>query len=75
MDNSGVTTSDLLRLVGIMAVFVGLAWAFQILGLSADGTGFDKLFWVLAAAAIAGAGVGTIYTAMRLGDENAAVQA
>lgn len=75
MDNGVITTSDLLRLTGIMGVCVGLAWAFQVLGFGGASSGFDQLMWVIGAAAIAGAGVGTIYTATRLADDDLAVQA
>ena len=75
MDNGIVTTSDLLRLVGVMSVGVGLAWAFQVLGFGADSTAFGQLMWVVGAAAIAGAGAGTLYIAKHLGDEDNTAQA
>ena len=70
MDNGIITTSDLLRLTGIMSVCVGAAWAVQVLGFGSDSVGFHKLMWILGAAAIAGAGVGTIYTSRQLGDDD-----
>ena len=75
MDDGIVTTSDLLRLVGFMSVGVGLAWAFQVVGFGTDGSAFGQLMWVVGAAAIAGAGAGTLYIARRLGDEDNTAQA
>jgi hypothetical protein len=67
--NEGISTSDLLRLVGITGVCVGLAWALQVLGLG-GAAGLSRMVWVLGAAAIAGAGVGAIYTAFKLRDSD-----
>ena len=59
MENSTVTSGNLLRLMGFMGVCVGIAWALQVLGFDGAST-ISRLLWVLAAASIAGAGVGFI---------------
>jgi hypothetical protein len=74
MDN-GVSTSDLLRLLGFTGVCIGFAWALQVLGFSGDSSAFSRMMWILGAAAIAGAGVGAIYTATNLTDDEAPVRA
>ena len=65
MEN-GKTQGDLMRLTGVMAVFVGIAWAIQILGLSQDPGVVGRLLWTLAAASVSGAGVGLVVTAGRM---------
>ena len=69
MDN-GVSKTDLLRLIGCMAVCVGVAWAIQVLGFGGDGTALGRMMWVLGAASIAGGGSGAIYASAALGDED-----
>lgn len=60
MENETVTSGDLMRWTGIMAIGIGLAWAVQILGSGSDFVTFSKLVWVVASAAMAGTGVGLI---------------
>jgi hypothetical protein len=72
MNDGAIAKSDLLRMVGLMSVGIGLAWAYQILALAGDASGFDRMMWVLAAATIAGAGVGTLYTSSALRDQDGA---
>ena len=67
MEN-GMTTADLVRLIGMMGVGVGIAWAIQILGFPA-GTAISRLMWVVAAASVSGAGVGLVLTAGSLVDD------
>ncbi len=71
MDN-GMTTADLLRLIGLMSVFVGIAWAIQILGFPVGSTA-SRLMWVMAAGSVSGAGVGLVLTAGSLADDSEAV--
>ena len=59
MENSTMTSGNLLRLMGFMGVCIGFAWALQVLGFGGAST-MSRLLWVLAAASIAGAGVGLI---------------
>ena len=72
MEN-GMRKSDLVRMVGFMAICVGLAWAVQIIGLSHDGTVVGRLMWVLAAASVCGAGSGLIVTSSSLQDIDGAM--
>ena len=65
---TGKTQTDLLRLIGVLAVCVGVAWAIQILGISSDATVVGRLLWTLAAASVCGAGVGLMVTAGSLSD-------
>ena len=74
MDNGMITTSDMLRLVGTMAVCVGVAWIAQVLGFDVEGTAISRLVWVVAAAAIAGAGVGSIFSATQLREKEVPVR-
>ena len=60
MEN-GMTTADLVRLIGFVGVGVGIAWAVQILGFPV-GTAVSRLMWVMAAASVSGAGVGLVLT-------------
>lgn len=62
MEN-GMARNDLLRMVGVMAIFVGIAWAIQIFGFSHGPVALARLMWVVAAAAICGAGAGLVLTA------------
>ena len=70
MEN-GMTTADLVRLIGLMGVGVGIAWAVQILGFY-EGSAVGRLMWVIAAASFSGAGVGLVLTAGSLVDDEAA---
>ena len=70
MEN-GMTTADLVRLIGLMGVGVGIAWAVQIVGFPV-GTAVSRLMWVMAAASFSGAGVGLVLTAGSLVDDGAA---
>ena len=60
---NGITISDLLRLVGTMAVAVAAAWVVQVLDFGGS-SALGKLAWVVAAAAIAGGGTGLIVTSL-----------
>ena len=60
MDTETITSSNLLRLIGIMAMGIGAAWALQVLGFDGDATAFSRMIWVLAAATMAGAGAGLL---------------
>lgn len=71
MENGFISKGDMLRLIGVMAICVGIAWACQILAFGSDGTALTRMVWVLGAAAIAGAGAGTVYTASSLNAEEA----
>ena len=66
MDTETTTSSNLLRLTGIMAIAIGAAWALQILGFAGDNTAFTRLIWIVAAASMAGAGVGLLIAANSL---------
>ena len=55
--------SDLLRLVGVMAVAVSAAWMVQVLDFGGS-SALGRLAWVVAAAAIAGGGTGLIFTSL-----------
>ncbi len=63
MDTDTITSSNLLRLVGIMAIGIGAAWALQILGFGGDNTAFGRMLWVVSAAAMAGSGAGLLIAA------------
>lgn len=67
MKNGLTAPRDLVRLIGVMAIGVGIAWALQVLGIGGSST-VGRLVWVIAAAAIAGGGVGLIYTSTSLGE-------
>ena len=56
-------------MIGFMTVFVGIAWALQILGFSEHTSAMSQLAWVIAAASISGAGVGLVVTAGGLPEE------
>ena len=73
MENGTVSSSSLLRLIGIMGVGVGLTWAFQILGFSFGGSALDRLTWVLAAASVCGASFGLIVVSGAITDEEPAM--
>ena len=73
MDNGTITSGNLLRLIGIMAIGVGVAWALQTIGFGGDASAFSKTMWVLAAATISGAGAGLIVAANSLPAEQANV--
>lgn len=68
MDNGSVSVSSLLRMVGVMGIGVGLAWALQILGFAPEGSAFDRMVWVLAAASVCGASFGLIVMSGMLDD-------
>ena len=72
--SNGIKTSDLLRLVGVMAVAVAAAWAVQVLGFGGS-SALGKLTWIIAAAAIAGGGTGLIVTSLSVRGEDQAVTA
>ncbi len=72
MDTDTITSSNLLRLIGIMAIGIGAAWALQILGFGADNTAFSRMVWIVAAAAMAGGGAGLLIAAKGLPDGAAA---
>ena len=63
MDTDTITSSNLLRLTGIMAIAIGAAWALQILGFSGDNSAFTRILWVIAAASMAGGGAGLLIAA------------
>ena len=62
MDN-GMATNGLLRMVGVMAICVGIAWLVQIFGFSHGPDAVSRLIWFLAAASVSGAGVGLVVAA------------
>ena len=70
----GIKISDLLRLVGMMAVAVAAAWVVQVLGFGGS-SALGKLAWIVAAAAIAGSGTGLIFTSHRMHGDDGAVTA
>jgi hypothetical protein len=74
MDKTRINSGNLLRLIGIMAIGVGLAWALQTVGFGGEGSAFVKLMWVVAAASVCGAGFGLIVAsgALREGDSERA---
>ena len=72
MDTDTVTSSNLFRLTGIMAMGIGAAWALQVLGFDGDATAFTRMIWVLAAASIAGAGAGLMIASNGLPGSDAA---
>ena len=63
MDSDTITSSNLLRLTGIMAIGIGAAWALQVLGFDGDASAFTRMIWVLAAASMAGGGAGLLIAA------------
>ena len=63
MDSDTITSSNLLRLTGIMAIGIGAAWALQVLGFDGDASAFTRMIWVLAAASMAGGGAGRLIAA------------
>ncbi|MCX8252440.1 protein of unknown function [Beijerinckiaceae bacterium RH AL1] len=65
MENGVVTAGYLLRLIGFFAIAIGAAWAIQTLGFGHESVG-GKLMWVVAAAAMAGAGAGLIVASSSL---------
>ena len=67
---NGIETKDLLRLVGVMALAVAVAWLVQVLDFGGS-SALGRLAWVLAAAATAGGGMGLILTSARLRDATA----
>ncbi len=72
MDIDTITSSNLLRLTGIMAIGIGAAWALQVLGFDGDASAFTRMIWVLAAASMAGGGAGLLIAANGLPDIEAA---
>ena len=63
MDTDTITSSNLFRLTGIMAIAIGAAWALQILGFASDNTAVARVMWIVAAAAMAGGGAGLLIAA------------
>ena len=63
MDTDTITSSNLLRLTGIMAIAIGVAWALQILGFGGDNTAVTRLMWIVGAASMAGGGAGLLIAA------------
>ncbi len=63
MDTDTITSSNLLRLTGIMAIAIGAAWALQILGFAGDNSAFTRMMWIVAAASMAGGGAGLLIAA------------
>lgn len=61
----------MLRLVGVMAICVGAAWALQVLDFG-HSSAFSTMLWVLAAATVAGAGSGLVYTSVSMRQAEAA---
>jgi hypothetical protein len=66
-------TAGMLRMIGCLTVFVGLAWAVQILGFGDAVSLASRFAWVLAAATVCGAGVGLMVTAGTMPDAAEAV--
>ena len=71
MDNGTIDSGNLFRLIGIMAIGVGLAWALQTVGFGGEASAFNKMMWVVAAASVAGAGFGLIVASGGLSAEGA----
>lgn len=71
MDNGTINSGNLLRLIGIMAIGVGLAWALQTIGFGGEASVFDKMLWIVAAASVAGGGFGLIVASGALQDDTA----
>ncbi len=69
MDNGTINSGNLLRLIGIMAIGVGVAWALQTVGFGGEASVLNKMMWVVAAASVAGAGFGLIVASGALQDE------
>ena len=63
MNTDTITSGNLLRLIGIMAIGIGAAWALQILAFSGDNTAFGRMLWIVAAAVMAGGGSGLLIAA------------
>ncbi len=63
MDNGTIDSGNLLRLIGIMAIAVGMAWALQTVGFGGEASVLNKMMWVVAAASVAGGGFGLIVAA------------
>lgn len=73
MDNGTISGGNLLRLIGLMGVAVGIAWALQILMFGNDGAGLERFAWILSAAVISGAGVGLMVVSGQLPDAERAI--
>lgn len=58
-----MTRNGLLRMVGVMAIGVGIAWVVQIFAFSHSPAALARFAWVVAAAAVSGAGAGLVVTA------------
>ena len=56
---------SLLRMIGFMAICVGVVWALQILAFG-DAGAISRMSWILGAASIAGAGAGLIFASSTL---------
>ena len=63
MDGATITRSNMLRLLGLMAMGIGAAWILQVVGFGGDNSAETRLVWVFAAASIAGAGAGLLIAA------------
>jgi hypothetical protein len=63
MDGATITRSNMLRLLGLMAMGIGAAWVLQVVGFGPDNSAETRMVWVLAAASIAGAGAGLLVAA------------
>ena len=63
MDADTITSDNLLRLIGIMAIGIGAAWALQVLGFSGNSTALTRMMWIVAAASMAGGGAGLLIAA------------
>ena len=74
MDTDTITSSNLLRLTGIMAIVIGAAWALQILGFAEDNTALARIAWIVAAASMAGVGAGLLIAANGLPELRASIR-
>lgn len=63
--NSETKASDLLRLVGMMAIGVAAAWTIQVLGLGGSSSAATAM-WELSVATVAGGGAGLIFSSSSL---------
>lgn len=72
MENGVFTSGDMVRIIGVAAVGIGIAWALQALGLAGDGSALSRLMWVVSAASICSVGAGLVITAGKFQEMEAA---
>lgn len=74
MKNGMTAPRDLVRLIGVMAIAVAVAWVLQVAGVGGS-SAFSRLAWIVSSAAIAGGGAGLLYTSTLFGEDGASSKA